>query len=39
MQAYRWQRSLGAPAFFFNLLAASMVMVVLARNGLVFLMA
>lgn len=39
MQAYRGHRSLGAPAFFFNVLAASMVMVVVARNGLVFLMA
>jgi hydrogenase-4 component B len=39
MQAYRGQRSLGAPALFFNLLAAGMVMVVVARNGLIFLMA
>jgi formate hydrogenlyase subunit 3/multisubunit Na+/H+ antiporter MnhD subunit len=39
MLAFRGQRSLGAPAFFFNSLAASMVVVVIARNGLVFLMA
>lgn len=39
MQAYRGRRSLGTPAFFFNLLASGMVMVVVARNGLVFLMA
>lgn len=32
-------RHLGVPAFFFNLLATSMVMVVLARNAVLFLMA
>jgi formate hydrogenlyase subunit 3/multisubunit Na+/H+ antiporter MnhD subunit len=39
MQAYRTHRSLGVPCFFFNLLAAGMVTVVIARNGLVFLVA
>jgi formate hydrogenlyase subunit 3/multisubunit Na+/H+ antiporter MnhD subunit len=32
-------RHLGVPAFFFNLLATSMVMVVLSRNAVLFLMA
>ena len=40
---YLWRRrekkSLGASWFFFNLLVASMVMVVLARNGVLFLVA
>lgn len=35
--AYREKRALGAPWFFFNLLTASMVLVVLARNGVLFL--
>ena len=37
--AWRDKKSLGAPWFFFNLLVASMVMVVLARNGVLFLVA
>ncbi|MBV8553936.1 MAG: hypothetical protein JO116_00135 [Planctomycetaceae bacterium] len=37
--AYRGRKSLGPPWFFFNVLAASMVMVVVARNGVLFLVA
>jgi hydrogenase-4 component B len=37
--AYREQKSLGVQWFFFNLLVASMVMVVIARNGVLFLLA
>ena len=37
--AWREKKSLGAPWFFFNVLVASMVMVVLARNGVLFLVA
>ena len=37
--AWRDKKSLGPPWFFFNLLVASMVMVVLARNGVLFLVA
>ncbi|HVN85703.1 MAG TPA: proton-conducting transporter membrane subunit [Candidatus Binatia bacterium] len=36
---YEHKKWLGPPWFFFNLLAASMAMVVIARNGLLFLMA
>jgi formate hydrogenlyase subunit 3/multisubunit Na+/H+ antiporter MnhD subunit len=39
MQEFASRRSLGAPAFFLNLLVASMVMVLVARNGLLFLAA
>lgn len=39
MLAYEGKKSLGAPWFFFNLLVASMVMVVIARNGVLFLVA
>src|SRR5208283_3680548 len=37
--ALRGRKSLGAPWFFYNLLVASMVLVVLARNGVLFLVA
>jgi hydrogenase-4 component B len=37
--AWREGKLLGAPWFFFNVLVASMVMVVLARNGVLFLVA
>lgn len=37
--AHRGSKSLGAAWFFFNLLAASMVMVILARNAVLFLVA
>lgn len=37
LRAYCGKRSLGAPWFFFNLLVAGMVLVVLARNGVLFL--
>lgn len=37
--AYRDEKSLGVPWFFFNLLTASMVMVIVARNGVLFLVA
>lgn len=37
--AWRDKKSLGPPWFFFNVLVASMVMVVLARNGVLFLVA
>ena len=39
LMAYRSRKDLGAAWFFFNLLVASMVMVVLARNGVLFLLA
>jgi formate hydrogenlyase subunit 3/multisubunit Na+/H+ antiporter MnhD subunit len=39
LDAYRGRKSFGAPWFFFNLLVASMVLVVLARNGVLFLVA
>lgn len=39
LSAYRNKKSLGVSWFFFNLLIASMVMVVIARNGLLFLLA
>ena len=39
LAGWRGQKSLGAPWFFFNLLAISMVLVLLARNALVFLVA
>lgn len=38
MAAFR-KRHMGVPAFFFNMLATSMLMVVLARNAMLFLMA
>jgi formate hydrogenlyase subunit 3/multisubunit Na+/H+ antiporter MnhD subunit len=37
--AYRHEKSLGAPWFFFNLFVAGMVMVLVARTALLFLMA
>ncbi len=37
--AYREKKSLGSSWFFFNLLAASMALVITARNGVLFLMA
>ncbi len=37
--AWREKKSLGPPWFFFNVLVASMVMVVIARNGVLFLVA
>src|SRR5512135_3271542 len=37
--AYRGRKSLGPPWFFSNILTASMVMVVVARNGVLFLVA
>ena len=36
---YRRERRLGAPWFFFNVLIASMMLVILARNAVLFLMA
>jgi len=39
LEAYRGRKALAAPWFFFNLLVASMVVVILARNGVLFLMA
>jgi hydrogenase-4 component B len=39
LMAYRSRKNLGAAWFFFNLLVASMVMVALARNGVLFLLA
>jgi hydrogenase-4 component B len=39
LEAYRDRKLLGPPWFFFNALAASMVLVVLARNGVLFLFA
>ena len=39
LEAYRGRKTLAAPWFFFNLLVASMVVVILARNGVLFLMA
>ncbi|HVM61914.1 MAG TPA: hydrogenase 4 subunit B [Verrucomicrobiae bacterium] len=39
LQAWRGRKSLGAVWFFYNLLVASMVLVVLARNGVLFLVA
>jgi len=39
LQAYRVKKRLGSSWFFFNLLVASMTMVVIARNGVLFLMA
>ena len=39
LAAWRGKKSLGASWFFFNLLVASMAMVVIARNGVLFLMA
>ena len=39
LMAYRSRKNLGASWFFFNLLVASMVMVALARNGVLFLLA
>ena len=39
LEAYGGRKSLGAPWFFFNVLVASMVLVVLARNGVLFLVA
>src|SRR5260370_23854303 len=39
LEAYRGKKSLAPPWFFFNLLVASMVVVILARNGVLFLMA
>jgi formate hydrogenlyase subunit 3/multisubunit Na+/H+ antiporter MnhD subunit len=39
LEAYRGRKTLAAPWFFFNLLVASMVVVILARNGILFLMA
>ncbi len=39
LAAWRGKQSLGASWFFFNLLVASMAMVVIARNGVLFLVA
>ncbi len=39
LQIYRERKSLGASWFFFNLLVASMTLVVIARNGVLFLAA
>ena len=39
LDAYQERKSLGSHWFFFNLLAASMLMVVTARNGVLFLVA
>src|SRR5208337_3084062 len=39
LEAYRGKKALAPPWFFFNLLVASMVVVILARNGVLFLMA
>ncbi len=39
LDIYREQRSLGIPWFFFNLMAASMTLVAVARNGVLFLVA
>ncbi len=39
LQAWRGRKSPGATWFFYNLLVASMVLVVLARNGVLFLVA
>ncbi len=39
LEAYRGREALAPPWFFFNLLVASMVIVLLARNGVLFLMA
>ncbi len=39
LEAYRDRKALAPPWFFLNLLVASMVVVVLARNGVLFLMA
>lgn len=39
LEAYRGRKSIAAAWFFLNLLAASMVVVVLAHNGVLFLMA
>lgn len=39
LSAYAEKKRLGPPWFFFNLLVASMVLVVVARNGVLFLMA
>ncbi len=39
LEAYRGRKALAPPWFFFNLLAASMVLVILAHNGVLFLMA
>lgn len=39
LEAYRGRKALAPPWFFFNVLVASMAMVLLARNGILFLMA
>lgn len=39
LQTYREKKSLGASWFFFNILVASMALVVIARNGVLFLVA
>jgi hydrogenase-4 component B len=39
LQAFRDRKLLGVPWFFFNLMAASMALVAIARNGLLFLVA
>jgi formate hydrogenlyase subunit 3/multisubunit Na+/H+ antiporter MnhD subunit len=39
LDIYHKQRSLGVPWFFFNLMASSMTLVAVARNGLLFLVA
>src|SRR5579883_555387 len=39
LEAYRGEKALAAPWFFLNVLAASMVVVVLAHNALLFIMA
>ena len=39
LEAYRGRKALAAPWFFFNLLVASMVLVILSSNGILFLMA
>src|SRR5271157_442115 len=39
LESYRGRKALAPPWIFFNLLVASMVLVILARNGVLFLMA
>jgi len=39
LEDYRGRKALAPPWFFFNLLVGSMVIVILARNGVLFLMA
>ncbi len=39
LRSYREKKNLGVPCFFYNLLLAGMMLVVVARNGLLFLVA